>query len=683
MTNIAIKNDLEAIKKTALVFDTETCASYPDGKPIDIKKDFENYVRYAKIKWFGAYSYKHQKGYCLNVRTDFNKIFDLLFEHDVLVHFNGNEFDFPILINNQLINTQKKYIHIDCLEILGTSNQRNKDGYKYKNRAELMDYKLKGNSLRSMAEVMELGTLKGEIDYKIFFKNEWTEEETTQIKEYLKADVLIVKQMFDKLWNYWLPFAELLDNKNIYNLSWIKSSIASLTYKAACKVLNTEPTYSDKGTTIEEMGGNVLEPKIEEANSVWYVDFASLYPHCISMFNLVDEVDEETPYAWHGNELFKVKGYYDVSTWHPLSKYIADKLKERLYLKETDPKNPMVYTLKILLNGLYGVIRSAIFEKVHTPNAGWDTCFLGQQIQQLTINMMKEFEFEEIYGDTDSAFFITNDKEKNNREYVLQCLNKIIEKIKNNVPFPVDTFKINIEHYLEYVLFPFEEQPVIDLETGKNKKEGNRLILERKGKKKNYLFVYQDKGEKKVKLIGLPIKKDNATALGIKIYNEVLEPLILQNNSAKFQKAFIEEIINNYLKRPEIMELLSQEYKVNAASTYKLDSQIQAQISKGYFNGEGGVIRLVKNTKVGKAGKGMLYATVQEIVDAKLSIEDIDLEKVWQELSPFIKYEEKMIKEACKILAKDDKALQKLSEDFLKEEPKKRGRPRKVDNGKD
>jgi hypothetical protein len=284
-------------------------------------------------------------------------------------------------------------------------------------------------------------------------------------------------------------------------------------------------------------------------------------------------------------------------------------------------------------------------------------------------------------GDTDSCFFIAKEGTENTREHVTECLNQITDIIKDNFPFPIDTFKINIEHYLEYLLVPFESQSVVG-EDGKNKKENGKLVKERKGKKKNYLYIYKDKEESKIKLVGLPIIKDNATQLGMKIYKDILEPEILKNNRAKFPASFIEQSINDYLKKPEIMELLSQEYKVNAFSSYKLPGQIQAQISQGYFNGEEGVIRLIKNTKVGKAGKGMLYCSIQEATEAKLTAKELDLDKVRQELSPFIEFKEEAspaLKEACKILAKDDKALQKLANDYcqLQEPKKKRGRPRK------
>jgi hypothetical protein len=220
-------------------------------------------------------------------------------------------------------------------------------------------------------------------------------------------------------------------------------------------------------------------------------------------------------------------------------------------------------------------------------------------------------------------------------------------------------------------MFPFDDTPIVG-EDGKNIKENNRLVLERKGRKKNYYFIYKDKNEIKVKIIGLPIKKENATELGMKIYKESLEPEIIKNNRAKFSKNFINNIINEYLKKPEIIQLLSQEYKVNSSSTYKTNC-IQKQISDAYFNGKEGVIRLVKNSRVGKCGKGTLYATVEEASNAKLTREELDLNKVEQELSPFVLFE------AGNALIEATEQTKKVKDEELPIKPKKsRGRPKKV-----
>ena len=88
-------------------------------------------------------------------------------------------------------------MHVDLMQILGTSTYKNKNGYKFKGRGELMGYDFKKNSLKCMAETMGLETQKGEIDYSIFYKEDWTEEETKEILAYLSSDIMAEKQMFD------------------------------------------------------------------------------------------------------------------------------------------------------------------------------------------------------------------------------------------------------------------------------------------------------------------------------------------------------------------------------------------------------------------------------------------------------------------------------------------------------
>ncbi len=679
MLPLQITNKLNKIKSSCLVVDLETSSFYPDGREINIKTNFDDYVQNAQVKWFGAFSFKNNKSYYINAITHRNQIVQLLKEHDVLIHFNGIEFDFPILQNNGMISLGKRYLQVDLWEILGTSDQKNRAGYKLKNRGELMNYDFANNSLRHMAEVMGLETQKGEIDYTLFHKNEWTEEEINEILAYLSGDINVEKEMFQKLWIYWLPFAELLDEKFVYDLSWMRNSIASVTYKAACRVLGIEPTYNEGKTEPENVGGNVLLPKLEEAQGVWCLDYASLYPHAFSMCNLHAEVKKEDidkyEKVWHGNEIFQVNGYYDISEWHPLAKYIAEKLEEREKIKAEDETHPMVYTLKILLNSFYGASRSPKFEKIHTPNCGADCCRISQQIQKFTMDMFDQFGFETIYGDTDSVFILAREQKNNTKEYVQECINQIIDIIKEHAPFPIDTFKIKIEKYIDYIMWPFDYKEIVDKKirdllnegisegyeerienkkkvifdknTNKVVKIGRSWVKERTGKKKSYAYIYEDKGETKIKLVGLPITKSNSTLLGRKIYNEDLKDLILQKKNAKFPRQFINNILDNYLKNLETIKLFAVEYKVKPISSYKIlkgkteSNVIQAQISRAYCNGQGGIVNLIKNKKIGKAGLGEKYCTIDEALSTKLSIEDIDLERIMNELSPFIEHLDK------------------------------------------
>jgi len=651
---------LEQLKKSCLVLDVETSAQYPEGDVIDISTNFDDYVKFAKVKWFGAYSYLHDEHIEVTIPGNEDIIKNYIAQHDVIIGFNHDEFDIPIMYNNNLMPEDKYFLRVDCLVILGSSSYQRHDGLPFKDRGKLMGYKFKKNSLKYIAETMELKTQKGDIDYMIFMKNSWSEEEAVEIKKYLRSDVDATKEMFDKLWDFWMPFTKFISDKNVMNLSWIRASIASLTYQSACNTLGIEETYGDKpDVPKEEMGGRVIEPKYEEARNVWYVDFASLYPHIDVMFNIFSEVNTNmtniatgAPAPWHGNNMFKVKGHYDIFEQHPLGLDVAEKLKERIRLKKEDPTNPMIYTLKIFLNSLYGAQRSPIFEQIHTPNAGWDICWLGQQIHKYTENRMKEFGFETIAGDTDSIFVILNKngegmvnyikkgyhkKEFAEKDYIKHSLKIIVNEIKANVPFPAETFDIDIEKFIKYVMWPFSKQAVKGPD-GKNlKNEKNRLVKELKGKKKNYLYLYEEGDELKLKIVGLPIIKDNATLLGQKILRDTLKGTIIEFEKAKFPKEFINNIISNELQKPDSIKLLGREFKVKPAASYKLESQIQAQISVGYFGGQSGAVFLIKNKVYGRAGKTAKYCTYEEAVENKLTIDDLDLTKLRNELEPFVK----------------------------------------------
>lgn len=650
--------NLDYLLNKVLVIDIETSSFYPNGKEISIQSDFDNYVEYAQVKWIGCYSYRENKYYDFEYTEPLAELYNLLESHDILVGHNLTDFDYPILKNTTFLDKDDKHLIVDTMTVLGKSSFFTKGGFPFKNRGTLMEFDFPSNSLRVMAETMKVETQKGDIDFHIFQKYTWTDEEKKEIRTYLQADVMATKQMFDKLWSYWMPFTEWLPKKSIEDLAWVKGSIASVIYKSCCNILGEEPTYADAlAAPKEEMGGNVILPVVEEARKVWYVDFASLYPHIMAMTNLFAEVDKGVSgnKIWHGDEVFQVRGYYDVSRPHKLAAIVTEFLKKRIELKKTDPTNPLVYTYKIFLNGLYGCVRSATFEKVHKPNAGWDCCWLGQQCQKIVVDKMKEFGFSTIAGDTDSVFLLADDDKHNDEAYVRKCLKEIVEHIFAHMPFRVDTFSIAIEHFIDYIMYSFEEQAVVG-EDGKNIKVKNRLVKERKGLKKNYLYIWTDKnGDKHVEIKGLPIKKGNATALGYEIYTTLLEQRIKDKMSAKFDKAEIDEMVDTYLKREDALEFISQEYSVKPAKSYKLATQIHAQISNAYFGGGSGVIRLIKNHKYGKAGKGVKLCSIEEARAQEITTADLSLEKLYNELAPFIK-EKKHAKET--LVVSDNKEVQ-------------------------
>lgn len=648
------------MKKKCLVFDIETSAVDEDGVKINLRTDFDRYVEKAIVKWVGAYSYKHGRYYDYNALEEREDIIELFKEHKTLVSFNGENFDTSIMVNNGLI--KNRYVQqLDMFKILGSNKQQ-----EHKLRSEYMGVNLEdvwidgqlygANTLMSMAYHHGLETLKGDIDYNIFYKEEWSDEETTDIKKYLKSDVMITKQLFEKTFHFWTIFTPWLYESDVKKWVWMRNSIASLTYCAACKVRNKTPTFGGDKDEVEDMGGRAIEPLQEETWGVDYLDEASKYPHTFSEFNLFSEVDVngKNPVAiqkaidegklFHGNKKFKVKGYYDVRNQGVLEKDLINKLKTRFAIKkvlkqykkgvkklEIVPEqlknsipdgvlsedvitelNGQQYAIKIFANSLYGAVRSPIFEQINSPNAGYDCCWLGQQIHEYVQRYFEERGFTIIGGFTDSWFF--KSRQGFSKDDVLKIASDCMDELKKFMPFPADTHIIDYETFVDYILYHYDD-----------KKSGY--------KKNNYAYI----SEGKVKVVGFPIMKDNATLLGWHIFKKYLEPEGLQKNRLKFKKSYVESLIKKELERD--ISLISVRMKCNPASSYKKDSQLQAQVSREYLDGLDGNIYLIKNKRYGRVGKGSKYCTVDEAKKVGLSINDLVLDKVWNEMAPFLSEE--------------------------------------------
>ena len=652
------KELINGMLRECCVLDIETSSvDILTGKPINIRTDFDNYIEQAQTKWIGIYSYKFGKYFVYNALTHREEIIKMLNQHNVYIGMNSEKFDIPILKNNNLIN-KKWFKQIDIQNVLGTNKIRG-----HKNRASYMGINLKpveingkkygANTLMSMAYHFNLKMLKGDIDYNIFLKNNWNEQEVIEIKKYLKSDVIITKNLFEKIVLFWSIFTDWLYEEDVKRWVWVRSSISSLTYCAACKVKGVKATFSNNKGESEDMGGRAVPPVQDETYGVDYLDEASKYPHIFSEFNLFNEININTitekelsdglknGTIWHGNEMFKVKGYYNIKEQGVLEADLINKLKTRWDIKkilagykETKNRNIEVpttlktiipnniltdnvlqalnglqYAIKIFANSLYGAVRSELFEQIHTPNAGYDCCWIGQQIHEYVQKFFEDRGFKLVGGFTDSWFL--EHKKEYDKDSIKKLCSQCMSEIQKYMPFPAETHIIDYERYMDYIVYHYDEK----------KKEY---------KKNNYAFI----SEGKVKIVGFPIMKNNATKLSIYIFKKYLEKEGIKKNRLKFEREYVEELIKLELNKD--ITLAAINFKCNPANTYKKAGQIQAQISATYLDGLDGNIDLIKNTKYGKIGKGYKYCTPEEAKQHNIQFSDLELTKVWNELAPFI-----------------------------------------------
>jgi len=156
-------------------------------------------------------------------------------------------------------------------------------------------------------------------------------------------------------------------------------------------------------------GGDVLEPTVRFAESVYVVDYKRFYPHLILMFNL---------YNGKLNELLK------------------SLLHNSIHL-EGEAK----LSSKLVLNKIYGLMKH--FDLKETEKV----TLIGRQIIQQTRELLSK-EYKILSSDTDSVTIQCNDIEKLQGE-----LDYISKKFNSYAKNYQPTFKLEIENHFKYIYF--------------------------------------------------------------------------------------------------------------------------------------------------------------------------------------------------------------------------------------
>ena len=511
--------------------------------------------------------------------------------HRVIINFNGQEFDDIILKRNGLM---QKNTNIDLRKVM-------------KKRGNFIGYKGFGFSLDAIAKGLKLANYKDTtFDYDILKKDEWTEEELSYIKEYTLLDIKVTKDLFEKLRDFFEPFKELLGSWDVREYKYLTSTMPVYAYKVICKETGMKEEYnSDDVPYIKFPGATVLIPTQPEAhNDIYCLDFNSLYPHDDIQGNLYSYnckccKEEE---KWHGNDLFPVNGYYCNKKQGKIETVLKN-----LYIKRREfkiLKNPIEYAIKIVLNSFYGASGNPVFKNIYNRTTVSDCTLIGRKCIELARKMYDEAGYLILYGDTDSIYLQDPFKDK---ERLLRIKNNIVNKIKENLPFPSDTFDMGIDDEIKHIWFFMS---------------GDRL------KKKNYIYV-TNAGKLVVK--GMPMIKSDSSGLGYEIFKKYMADDVIKGN-VKFSYNFIKEKVEEAINAD--MMCVARKYKVIDSKHYKNEHSIQAEISNRYGPG---LHYLIPNKYVG-VGISVRYCTIEEFKKEKLSISAIILNKLWKELEPFLNY---------------------------------------------
>ena len=593
-------------------------------------------------------------------------------------------------------------------------------------------------------------------DYGVLDTDESVRENWDIISTYLKKDIIITKELFEFLDVYFNGFKDHLSTVQANKLQHINSSTGAFAYKAMCNDLGFEEEYGDGEKVGTFLGAFVQMPTreiwTEEDGDGYCVDFASQHPHhqwCANLFTpIIDcqhKVNGTCPNPYKGDgKIFKLQGTYCGCEIGRKEKWLRSMYFLRLFYKrkfitpsgeeikfknakvgdtilQITPKtlefnekilsahdinelqhliqmgvDPREYAIKIIINSSYGISSSPGFKHIYTPYTGADTTTMSRQSTAYMKKIFEQNGYKIAYGDTDSLYIFDPFKDKNRMKIVMA---EGINDIRKALPFPDVTYNMDIDASFTHMFF-FPDLP--------KTKSGMKKIIDGEEsihyRKKNYVYITTDN---KVKLMGLPIIKGDASILGKRIFIKYLYQQIQEDKTIKFDKEYLQQLIDieleedplasavikkcnsydSYVRKHKITLAKAKKKKLKLLLADNTDEEalelveewmkdrpdeptgLQAQLAKEYGEGKH---YLIKNSKYGFKSAGGFYAKIydkygnltQDAEDIKADPTSIDIEKTWSELSPFLEtdniLEEFKAEEKAKLLAKEKKKLEKL-----------------------
>jgi len=566
------------------------------GKSIlvyDIETDSLN-VDKAKLKFFGAYSYLDDKYYSFDY-TKNCQIMDLIKRHKIVVGFNNKNYD-DIITNNFLKREVMKYNSVDLYEQFSP---------KGKNKLANMGIKLNSFSLNNIfQEIFSNEESKGDINYNIFKKNKWNNNELIEIEKYLKQDVVMTKKLIDWYYNQFKPLEDFLNKDDVEKMVLLKSSLSVIGYKCICNLAGLEEKYAqNKPTELKTFaGGHHINPRWNKVKGdIICVDFASAYPHALIQGNLYTQSKSK---GWVGNNYYNIKGKYKTDKLGKIESALNSILSKRLKEKYGGDKIK-AQAYKIVINSIYGLTGNYIFESLYNPITASDCTSIVRTWMKKMAKVLEENGFIALYGFTDSVD--VKIPYGSSKEELMYLVNKTIGEFKENLPFPQETFKMGIDEEMKFMSF-FAKNCYLWVDKNNNVKYTSTLF------------------------------NKNTSKLIQNIIDNYIKPKIIKEFDVNFTQDEIITIVVNKLKKD--ISLAGKKWKVSNISEYKSNTSIQYQISDKYGEGE---ILLIPNNKYG-VGKSKKYCSIDEFKKNKLNISDIDMNGLISTLKPLIKIKGEVFK---------------------------------------
>jgi len=367
---------------------------------------------------------------CENESELLREVFLTILEYPILVTFNGDQFDLNYLYHRALkLGFAKDEIPISLgRDVAYIKHGVHIDLYKTFNNRSLQVYAFGGKYVEHTLGAVAEALLE---ESKIEFEGEISDLSLEDLARYCYNDAHLAMrlttfsgELLCKLLIVLCRIAKMpLDDVSRLGVSnWIRSMLY-FEHRRKNILIPKQRELEEKGSASttaiikgkKYRGGVVIEPKAGVYFDVSVLDFASLYPSIIKVFNISYEtvrcVHEEcksniVPETNHwickkrrGIASLLIGSLRDLRVGY--YKHLAK--EKTLSEEERELYNVVSQALKVILNASYGVMGAEIFPLYCLPVAE-ATAALGRYVITRTIEKSRELGIEVIYGDTDSLF---------------------------------------------------------------------------------------------------------------------------------------------------------------------------------------------------------------------------------------------------------------------------------------
>ena len=432
------------------------------------------------------------------------ELFRVMCEYPLIITFNGDNFDLPYIYNRALVlGIDPTYIPIEEVrDFVSVRHGFHIDLYKFFSIEAIQNYAFsqayKEKTLDAIAQAL-LGETKVTIEVSV------SDLPLDKLAEYniKDAELSVSLTTFNNelVWKLIVLIMRLakmsLEDVTRRKVSaWVKNLMYWEHRRNNYLIPEREELKRLKGEvkTAAKIGGKryagaiVIDPIPGVYFNVVVLDFASLYPSIIKVWNLSYETIDP-PEGWcvdskmidvideKGEVLHKVcKSRRGITS--ALVGLLRD-FRVRVYKKlakqaKEEVKNwydVVQKALKVYVNASYGVFGHESFP-FYTPSLAESVTALGRYVIMKTLSKAEELGLRVLYGDTDSLFVWSPD---------LDSLNKLSEWVEKELSLEIEQDKT-----YKYVAFALKKNYVGVLEGGKVDVKG--LV----GKKKNIPKILQD-----------------------------------------------------------------------------------------------------------------------------------------------------------------------------------------------